>query len=129
MTDYLGLWWSLTFLITPFIICIAGQVITLYMVKQDLEGLRGAFPNSSHIRNQMSIWAGTGFIARYMQVNAICGAIILSGFYIRRGELDPSELERIPKPVKNRAMWSTLLLGIGLTWLALIAIALKITNS
>lgn len=107
------------FMLAPFVIGLVGQAITVYMVYRDLDEMRASFPNSPHIKHQMAIWAGSDFMARYMQVNAICGAVLLSGYYLRRGELDPDEVRNFPPHLKPRMVWSSWLLGISVAWIFL----------
>ncbi len=119
---------QIAFLLTPFVIGAIGQVITIYMAYHDLDEMKAAFPQSNHIRNQLTVWSGSGFVARYMQVNAITGAVLLSNFYLRRGELEPEEVERFPKHLKPRMLWSTWLLGTSLAWLFLTVGLLKLSG-
>ncbi|WP_037039905.1 hypothetical protein [Pseudomonas sp. BAY1663] len=128
MTAFWTSWWAFAFMLAPFVIGAIGQAITVYMVYHDLDEMKAAFPNSRHIRNQLNIWAGPGFIARYMQVNAITGTVLLSGFYLRRGELEPDEIENFPTHLKPRMLWSSWLLGIGAAWLFLAVGLLKLTK-
>ncbi len=119
---------QIAFLLAPFVIGAIGQVVTIYMVYHDLDEMKAAFPHSNHIRNQLNIWSGSGFVARYMQVNAITGAVLLASFYLRRGELEPDEVENFPKHLKPRMLWSTWLLGISLAWLFLAVGLLKFSK-
>lgn len=118
---------QIAFLLAPFVVGAIGQIITIYMVHHDLDDMKAAFPHSSHIRNQLNIWSGSGFVARYMQVNAITGAMLLASFHLRRGELELDEVANFPKHLKPRMLWSTWLLGISLAWLFLAVGLLKLT--
>lgn len=129
MTEFWSSWWAFSLMLAPFLVCLIGQAITLYMVYRDLDEMKAAFPNSIHIKHQMNIWAGSGFVARYMQVNVITGAVLLSGFYLRRGELDPDEVRNFPGHLKPRMIWSSWFLGIGLAWLFLNVALLKLSGS
>ncbi|MCY1174702.1 hypothetical protein D3C76_437450 [compost metagenome] len=124
--------WSLDlqifFLAAPFAIGLVGQAITIYMVYRDLDEMKAAFPKSTLIQNQMINWAGSSFKARYMQLNLITGAVLLSGFWLRRGELDPDEVKNFPPHLKPRMIWSSWFLGIGLAWLFLAVGLLKFTE-
>ena len=128
MTAFWDSWWAFAFMLAPFVIGAVGQIITIYMVYYDLDEMKAALPNSSHIRNQLNIWSGPGFVARYMQVNAITGAVLLASYYLRRGELEPDEVANFPKHIKPRMLWSTWLLGIGLAWLFMAVGLLKLSE-
>ncbi|QIJ00926.1 hypothetical protein GII23_13015 [Stutzerimonas balearica] len=128
MTAFWDSWWAFAFMLAPFVIGAIGQTITIYMVYYDLDEMKAAFPKSKHIRNQLNIWSGPGFVARYMQVNAITGAVLLASFYLRRGELEPEEVDNFPKHLKPRLLWSTWLLGIGLAWLFMAVGLLKLSK-
>jgi hypothetical protein len=129
MSAFWNSWWAFAFMLAPFVIGAIGQAITIYMVYHDLDDMKAAFPHSSHIRNQLNMWSGSGFVARYMQVNAITGAVLLSNFYVGRGELEPDEVARFPKHLKPRMLWSTWLFGISLAWLFLAVGLLKLTGA
>ncbi|UVJ45118.1 hypothetical protein NVV94_05920 [Pseudomonas sp. LS1212] len=116
------------FMAAPFAIGLIGQAITVYMVYRDLDEMKAAFPNSILIQNQMNMWAGSGFVARYMQVNVITGAVLLSGFWLRRGELDPDEVRNFPPHLKPRMIWSSWFLGVGLAWLFLAVGLVKLSE-
>ncbi|WXL26774.1 hypothetical protein WG219_04640 [Ectopseudomonas mendocina] len=125
MSWFWGSWWPFIVMATPFVIVLIGQALTVYMVYHDLERVRSLFPNSRFIRNQLGMWSGAGFIARYMQLNAICGAICLERYYVKRGELDPKEMAMVPIGMRARAWWSSGLLALGIVWIAVALPVLK----
>ncbi|MCU1717297.1 hypothetical protein [Pseudomonas sp. 5P_3.1_Bac2] len=125
MSWFWNSWWPFTLLVTPFFIAISGQALTVYMVYHDLERVRDTFPNSQLIRNQMKMWSGAGFTARYMQLNVICGAICLQRYYVKRGQVNLSEMAKVPAGVRARARWSSTLLAVAIVWFAIAVLAIK----
>lgn len=108
---------QITFFLTPFAIGVVGKLITLFMVRHDLETLLSVFPKSIYMKRHTIIWKGSGFLSRYMQLNTICGAILMPRYYLSRGELEHEELLNVPQNIKFRALLSSWLLGISLTWI------------
>jgi hypothetical protein len=119
---------AFAFMLAPFVVGLSGVVITVYMACRNLDEMQAAFSNSSHIKNQMSIWAGVDLSSRCMQVGAISGAMLWSRFFIRRGELDPDEVRNFPPRLKRRILLSAWLLVIGMAWLFLAVALFKLTE-
>ncbi|MDA8482641.1 hypothetical protein NNO07_06130 [Pseudomonas resinovorans] len=120
---------QIAFLLFPFVIIVAWLLLNLYMSYRDLEQMKAAFPKSRYVQGQLSLWRGRDPIARSMQVNAICSVVMISGFYLKRGEVEPDELANFPAHLKSRVVLSSWLLGIGSAWLLLGVGLLKLSGA
>lgn len=113
MIEFWNSWWAFIFILSPFLIGMAGIAIFAYLSYRHFDRVILAFPNSLFVQNSARFSIGTNFKLRYFQITRISGLVTWPGFFIRRNELDIEDLKRLPPSI-------SLLLKIG-WWLCIIA--------
>ena len=119
---------QLAFGLGPFVIGFSGGGILVFTTLRHYDRIVSSFPNSRGVQNVLRIFANYGFHPRSMQVAAIAGIVLFPRMCTRRGELEPEEVRNFPPEIKRLMVIFTTLLGVGLAWVALAVVLLKLSG-
>lgn len=110
--------WAISIRVTPFLIGLSGAAMNIRLAcSPDYPILLNSLSRSVALTRLKWIWGEQGFYSRLSLVNSIASLVFFPQHFIRRGLLDPEDIERIPQHIKKNLNVSTWLLLIGVLWI------------
>lgn len=102
----------------PFLLMLMGIVITIHIAaSRHFQTVCRAFGRSSGLSEEIKVWGTHSLHARALIVSAMSAAVIWPSIGVRRGWLDPKDVEELPRCLKRRIQIAIGCLSIGVLWL------------
>ncbi len=120
---------AFAFMLTPLVIGLSGVAVIAYTTYRFYDEVSSAFPNSRAVKNTHRMWAGSNFISRWLQVSSTGSFVLFPNGHIKRGDLDPLEVQAFPPCIKRLITVGHSLMLVGSVWLILAVGLLKLTES
>lgn len=111
-----------------FSLGMVGVAIRFYMVRKDVEAVLMAFPGSRAFSDYEAFTELSVYAARTYLITCVSSMVVWPMPHIRRGMLDPLELESLPTAVRKRALYSHWLMATFFLWMCLFAYDLTVTQ-
>ncbi len=119
----------LTLVLSPFFLAVPGPAMIAFMTLGRDYGIASAAIMSSPFLERMKLsWGQGNFKQRYLFMSILCGLTTFPGMAIRKGKLDPEELEKIPYALKRRLAVASWLTIVGCVWMIVVYGYLKISQ-
>ncbi|MFV3292302.1 hypothetical protein ACNFBR_26685 [Pseudomonas sp. NY11955] len=108
----------------PFFVGLPGPAILAFLVlRKDYDVACSAIQSNPYLESVKQVWGGRRFKKRWMLMCMVAGLITFPQLALRRGKLDPHELESFPPKLKFKLVLAAWLTMIGCIW-AVVAYAL-----
>ncbi|MBK4995479.1 hypothetical protein IAE39_003653 [Pseudomonas sp. S37] len=121
---------KIMFLVTPFLISIAGVSINLYItLTRDFHVACSSITSNPYIEAVKVAWGTSSLKWRWMLICNIGGLVTFPGLALRYGKLDINELKAFPPKLKRRLGVSVWLSIIGFVWLSVAVAVVELSNA
>ncbi|UVM55118.1 hypothetical protein LOY37_22670 [Pseudomonas sp. B21-012] len=118
MSSFWDSWWAFAFMLTPFVMGIAGVAMETYIARsRDFDLVIASLPNSLWLKQQIPFWGTTRLKSRCYLLSTICGAMLYPKLCIRLGMMDAEDLRNFPPRLRRRLLIASWLIIIGSAWM------------
>ncbi|UVL55553.1 hypothetical protein [Pseudomonas sp. B21-035] len=118
MSNFWSSWWAFAFMLTPFVMGIAGVAMETYIARsRDFDLVIASLPNSVWLKQQIPFWGTTRLKSRCYLLSTICGAMLYPKLSIRLGMMDAEDLRNFPPRLRRRLLIASWLIIIGSVWM------------
>ncbi|MGE8392704.1 MAG: hypothetical protein ACN6QI_09140 [Pseudomonas sp.] len=118
MSSFWNSWWAFAFMLTPFLMGIAGVAMETYIARsRDFDLVIASLPNSLWLKQQIPFWGTTRLKSRCYLLSTICGAMLYPKLCIRLGMMDAEDLRNFPPRLRRRLLIASWLIIIGSAWM------------
>jgi hypothetical protein len=109
----------------PFLLIIVNFAFSLYLSRRHLDAVLVALKNSRYIVFWDTNLRHQGWLGQIMLVAMISGLVMWPGVGIRKGAIDPTEINNFP-PYLKRLLIIDLVMTVGAAiWLAIVFVLVK----
>jgi len=115
-------------LLAPFMIALPGVLMILFLAYRSLDTILTVFPNSVYVKRQKAMWGSRDPLSRFILTSSLAAVALWPDRHIRRGELDESEVRKLPLSIKRRMVIAWRLCAAGTAWLLLFGGVLKLSG-
>jgi len=115
-------------LLAPFMIALPGVFMILFLAYRNLDTILTIFPNSVYVKRQKAMWGSRDPLSRFILTSSLAAVALWPDRHIRRGELDESEVRKLPLSIKRRMVIAWRLCAAGTAWLLLFGGVLKLSG-
>ena len=119
---------QIAFLLAPFMIALPGVFMILFLAYRNLDTILTVFPNSVYVKRQKAMWGSRDPLSRFILTSSLAAVALWPDRHIRRGELDESEVRKLPLSIKRRMVIAWRLCAAGTAWLLLFGGLLKLSG-
>ncbi|MGF6590968.1 hypothetical protein [Pseudomonas sp. 2835] len=118
MSSFWNSWWAFAFMLTPFVMGIAGVAMETYIARsRDFDLIIASLPNSLWLKQQIPFWGTTRLKSRCYLLSTICGAMLYPKLCIRLGMMDAEDLRNFPPRLRRRLLIASWLIIVGSAWM------------